>query len=157
MIHGSLEKINALSILGELEEHIFAAVICYAMARILTAGFGMVPGAKPCSAGLCGKVAALAICDSPPHKQRQQLCEWLSERQVLPSGGLNGRPEAPDVCYSWWVLSSLHGKLHWMTAHKLQAFHLGKQDETNGGVGDRRGIKRMFTLALGSQASFIRV
>jgi geranylgeranyl transferase type-2 subunit beta len=41
---------------------------------------------------------------------------WLCERQ-LPSGGLNGRPEKlPDVCYSWWVLSSLQiiGRLHWI-------------------------------------------
>lgn len=41
---------------------------------------------------------------------------WLCERQ-LPSGGLNGRPEKlPDVCYSWWVLSTLTilGRLHWI-------------------------------------------
>lgn len=32
---------------------------------------------------------------------------WLCERQV-DSGGLNGRPEKQaDVCYSWWILSSL--------------------------------------------------
>jgi len=32
---------------------------------------------------------------------------WLSERQC-DSGGLNGRPEKQaDVCYSWWILSSL--------------------------------------------------
>jgi len=41
---------------------------------------------------------------------------WLCERQ-LPSGGLNGRPEKlPDVCYSWWVLSTLTilGRLQWL-------------------------------------------
>lgn len=46
---------------------------------------------------------------------------WLCERQ-LPSGGLNGRPEKlPDVCYSWWVLSSLSilGRLHWINKDKL--------------------------------------
>jgi len=41
---------------------------------------------------------------------------WLCERQ-LPSGGLNGRPEKlPDICYSWWVLSTLAilGRLQWL-------------------------------------------
>ena len=32
---------------------------------------------------------------------------WLCERQTR-FGGFNGRPEkAPDVCYSWWILSTL--------------------------------------------------
>ncbi|KAM8716601.1 hypothetical protein ACLKA7_003476 [Drosophila subpalustris] len=55
---------------------------------------------------------------------------WLCERQ-LPSGGLNGRPEKlPDVCYSWWVLSSLTimGRLHWISSEKLQQFILSCQD-----------------------------
>lgn len=49
---------------------------------------------------------------------------WLCERQ-LPAGGLNGRPEKlPDVCYSWWVLSSLTilGRLHWINKDKLVIF-----------------------------------
>lgn len=47
---------------------------------------------------------------------------WLCERQ-LPSGGLNGRPEKlPDVCYSWWVLSSLSilGRLHWVDGESIR-------------------------------------
>lgn len=36
-----------------------------------------------------------------------ELKKWLALRQ-LGCGGLNGRPEkTEDVCYSWWVLSSL--------------------------------------------------
>ncbi|XP_023236076.1 geranylgeranyl transferase type-2 subunit beta-like isoform X3 [Centruroides sculpturatus] len=66
---------------------------------------------------------------------------WLSERQ-LPSGGLNGRPEKiPDVCYSWWVLSSLKilGCLHWIDKDKLIRFILACQDEETGGFSDRPG------------------
>jgi geranylgeranyl transferase type-2 subunit beta len=60
----------------------------------------------------------------------------------LPSGGLNGRPEKlPDLCYSWWVLSSLTiiGRLHWIDKHKLLRFILATQDEETGGFGDRPG------------------
>lgn len=66
---------------------------------------------------------------------------WLCERQ-LPSGGLNGRPEKlPDVCYSWWVLSSLTimGRLHWISSEKLQQFILSCQDTETGGFSDRTG------------------
>lgn len=54
---------------------------------------------------------------------------WLAERQ-LPSGGLNGRPEKlPDVCYSWWVFSSLNilGRDHWIDKDKLKTFILASQ------------------------------
>lgn len=54
---------------------------------------------------------------------------WLCERQ-LNSGGLNGRPEKlPDVCYSWWVLSSLTilGRLHWIQKDALVKFVLACQ------------------------------
>ena len=54
---------------------------------------------------------------------------WLCERQ-LPSGGLNGRPEKlPDVCYSWWVLSSLAilGRIHWIDSKKLTKYILACQ------------------------------
>ena len=53
---------------------------------------------------------------------------WLAERQ-LPSGGLNGRPEKlPDVCYSWWVLSSLSiiGRLSWIDSKALKKFILAR-------------------------------
>jgi geranylgeranyl transferase type-2 subunit beta len=66
---------------------------------------------------------------------------WLCERQ-LPSGGLNGRPEKlPDVCYSWWVLSSLTmlGRLRWIDHAKMRRYILACQDDETGGVADRPG------------------
>ena len=66
---------------------------------------------------------------------------WLAERQ-LPAGGLNGRPEKlPDVCYSWWVLSSLKiiGKLDWINKDKLTEFIQQSQDDETGGFSDRPG------------------
>jgi len=69
------------------------------------------------------------------------LGDWLCERQ-LPNGGLNGRPEKlEDVCYSWWVLSSMAmiGRLHWIDREKLVEFILSCQDEENGGIADRKG------------------
>ena len=64
---------------------------------------------------------------------------WLCERQV-DSGGLNGRPEKQaDVCYSWWILSSLSilGKVSWINRDKLAAFILRAQDDEDGGIADR--------------------
>ena len=55
-------------------------------------------------------------------------------------GGLNGRPQKlPDVCYSWWCLSSLAllDRLHWIDGAALTAFILGCQDPHAGGISDR--------------------
>src|SRR5688500_17184934 len=60
---------------------------------------------------------------------KELLGWWLSERQLI-SGGLNGRPEKlPDVCYSWWVVSSLSiiQRLHWIDIQKLTSFILESQ------------------------------
>ncbi len=57
---------------------------------------------------------------------KDKLGQWLSERQVE-QGGLNGRPEKlEDVCYSWWVASSLTniGRLSWIDGGKLANFIL---------------------------------
>jgi geranylgeranyl transferase type-2 subunit beta len=75
------------------------------------------------------------------HVDADLLGWWLCERQ-LPSGGLNGRPEKlPDVCYSWWVLSSLCilGRLHWIHREALVTFVLACQDPETGGFSDRPG------------------
>jgi len=67
------------------------------------------------------------------------LCHWLAERQT-PTGGFNGRPEkAPDVCYSWWILSSLEmmHRSDWIDKVGLGNFILRSQDPTNGGIADR--------------------
>jgi geranylgeranyl transferase type-2 subunit beta len=64
---------------------------------------------------------------------------WLCERQT-PGGGLNGRPQKlQDVCYTWWVLSSLSmlGRLHWVDRDRLVDFILNCQDEEEGGISDR--------------------
>ncbi|EDW12216.1 geranylgeranyl transferase type-2 subunit beta [Drosophila mojavensis] len=104
-------------------------------------GFGSKPGAEShagliyCCVGFLSLTHRLHLLDV------DKLGWWLCERQ-LPSGGLNGRPEKlPDVCYSWWVLSSLTimGRLHWISSEKLQQFILSCQDTETGGFSDRTG------------------
>ena len=78
-------------------------------------------------------VGALAIAKRLDLVNQDLLGEWLAERQ-LPNGGLNGRPEKlEDVCYSWWVLSSLAmiNRLHWIDREKLVAFILSCQVRLN--------------------------
>lgn len=104
-------------------------------------GFGSRPlseshaGLIYCCVGFLSVVQKLDVVD------RDTLAWWLCERQ-LPSGGLNGRPEKlPDVCYSWWVLSSLCmlGRLHWINFNALEKFILACQDIESGGFSDRPG------------------
>lgn len=79
------------------------------------------------SAWVC--IGALSILQSLDRIDRDRVGGWLSERQ-LPNGGLNGRPQKlEDVCYSWWVLSTLSvlGRLHWINAKKLSRFILSAQ------------------------------
>ena len=73
--------------------------------------------------------AALAILDRLDVIDQDTLAWWLAERQ-LPNGGLNGRPQKlEDVCYSYWVLSSLSilRKLSWIDSEKLIKFVLSAQ------------------------------
>ena len=66
-------------------------------------------------------VFCVQLCDAVDKIDHLFLGWWLAERQVK-AGGLNGRPEKlPDVCYSWWVLSSLciMGKMHWIDQKAL--------------------------------------
>ncbi|KAG5040939.1 hypothetical protein JHK82_013048 [Glycine max] len=86
--------------------------------------------------GICG---VKLIHGSLDLVDKDLLGWWLCERQVK-SGGLNGRPEKlPDVCYSWWVLSSLImiDRVHWISKEKLIKFILDCQDTENGGISDR--------------------
>ena len=74
-------------------------------------------------------IASLAILDRLDVVDQDMLGWWLAERQ-LPNGGLNGRPEKlEDVCYSFWVLSSMSipNKVPWINAEKLTAFILSAQ------------------------------
>lgn len=89
-------------------------------------GYGVGPGAESHAGQIYTCVGALAIANRLDLVDRDRLGGWLSERQ-LPNGGLNGRPEKlEDVCYSWWVMSSLAtiGRLHWVDGQKLATFIL---------------------------------
>ncbi|XP_025822089.1 geranylgeranyl transferase type-2 subunit beta 1-like isoform X3 [Panicum hallii] len=99
--------------------------------------FLVISGVKSTLVFCC--VGALAITGSLHHIDRDLLGWWLCERQCK-DGGLNGRPEKlADVCYSWWVLSSLImiDRVHWIDKEKLAKFILNCQDKENGGISDR--------------------
>ncbi|GJP62073.1 hypothetical protein CLOP_g13102 [Closterium sp. NIES-67] len=116
-----------------------AAVRFIASCQNFDGGFGSVPGGESHAGQIFCCVAALAIAGALSLVDRDLLGWWLCERQV-PAGGLNGRPEKlPDVCYSWWVLSSLVliDRVHWISAEKLKHFILQCQDEERGGISDR--------------------
>lgn len=86
-------------------------------------------------------VGTLTILDRLDVVDMDMLSWWLSERQ-LPNGGLNGRPQKlEDVCYSFWVLSSLSmlNKMDYIDANKLTSFILSAQDDEGGGIADRPG------------------
>mmetsp|Transcript_33101 Transcript_33101/g.39637 ORF Transcript_33101/g.39637 Transcript_33101/m.39637 type:complete len:420 (+) Transcript_33101:40-1299(+) len=107
-------------------------------------GFGSCPGAESHAGQIFCCVGALSIASSL-HRlgddNVELLAWWLAERQC-DSGGLNGRPEKQaDVCYSWWILSSLSilGKVDWINVDKLTGFILKAQDEDDGGIADRPG------------------
>ena len=89
-------------------------------------GYGVCPGAESHSGQIYACLGALSIAGRLDTVDKDKLGQWLSERQVE-GGGLNGRPEKlEDVCYSWWVASSLTmiGRLHWIDGGKLTAFIL---------------------------------
>lgn len=107
--------------------------------------FGLAPGAESHSGQVFTCVGALHIAGELDkflgETGKDRLGAWLSERQ-LRKGGLNGRPEKlEDVCYSWWVMSSLAliGRLHWIDKSKLTTFILQCQDLDDGGLADRPG------------------
>ncbi|XP_062080945.1 geranylgeranyl transferase type-2 subunit beta 1-like [Humulus lupulus] len=105
----------------------------------LDGGFGCTPGGESHVGQIFCCVGALAITGSLHNIDKDLLGWWLCERQVK-SGGLNGRPEKlPDVCYSWWVLSSLImiDRVHWINKEKLVKFILDCQDVENGGISYR--------------------
>jgi geranylgeranyl transferase type-2 subunit beta len=89
-------------------------------------GYGTSPGAESHSGQVFTCVGALTIAGRLDLVNQEKLGAWLSERQ-LKNGGLNGRPEKKeDVCYSWWVMSSMAmlNKLHWIDGEKLTKFIL---------------------------------
>lgn len=107
-------------------------------------GFGSCPGAESHAGQIFCCVGALSIASSLHllgDENVDLLAWWLAERQC-DSGGLNGRPEKQaDVCYSWWILSSLSilGKVDYINVNKLAGFILKAQDDEDGGIADRPG------------------
>ncbi|KIJ53392.1 hypothetical protein M422DRAFT_25757 [Sphaerobolus stellatus SS14] len=140
--------INALSLLdkkyitpGTASIDIDKVIDHITRCRNFDGGFGSNIGGESHAAQVFVCVAALAILDRLDIIDEQTLAWWLAERQ-LPNGGLNGRPEKlEDVCYSFWVLSSLSilKKLHWINSDALIAFILSAQDPEKGGIADRPG------------------
>ncbi|UNI14551.1 Protein geranylgeranyltransferase type II [Purpureocillium takamizusanense] len=133
---------NALSLLGLLSlVNVDKAVNHIATCANFDGGYGVRPGAESHSGQIFTCVAALHIAGRLDLVEEEKLGRWLSERQT-PGGGLNGRPEKKeDVCYSWWVLSSLAiiRRTHWIDREALISFILRSQDSENGGISDRPG------------------
>lgn len=107
-------------------------------------GFGCIPGAESHAGQIFCCIGALSLAnalDRVDESHFDRLGFWLCERQ-LPCGGFNGRPDKlEDVCYSWWVLSSLSmlGHVEWIDKEKLTAFICNCQDPDEGGIADRPG------------------
>jgi geranylgeranyl transferase type-2 subunit beta len=125
---------QALSLLSALDRVDVPLATTYIhKCRNFDGGFGLAPHAESHAGQVFTCLGALAIAgqlDIPENKSWIDTCGWwLSERQ-LPMGGLNGRPEKlEDVCYSWWVLSSLKmiGKQGWIDKEALVKFILSAQ------------------------------
>ncbi|KAH8831359.1 rab geranylgeranyltransferase [Flagelloscypha sp. PMI_526] len=134
--------VNALSLLGQLDKLDKELTASYiSQCRNFDGGFGSQIGAESHAGQIFVCVAALTILDRLDIIDKDTLAWWLSERQ-LPNGGLNGRPEKlEDVCYSFWVLSSLAmlQRVHWINDEKLTTFILSAQDTESGGIADRHG------------------
>ncbi|KAJ8097915.1 terpenoid cyclases/protein prenyltransferase alpha-alpha toroid [Lipomyces tetrasporus] len=133
---------QCLSILDKLDQFDVAKSVEYIdQCKNYDGGYGLVPGAESHAGQIFTCLGALSIANRLDLVDKDLLSWWLCERQV-PSGGLNGRPEKlPDVCYSWWVLSSLAilGRLDWIDRQKLREFILDAQDDELGGIADRKG------------------
>ena len=129
-LYGAL---NALSLLHMLHlVDVPKAVTHIQACANFDGGYGVSPGAESHAGQIFTCVGALAIAGRLDLVDRDRLGGWLSERQ-LPNGGLNGRPEKlEDVCYSWWVMSSMAviERLHWIDRDKLAQYILRCQVST---------------------------
>ena len=104
-------------------------------------GFGTQPGSETHAGQIYCCLGTLSILGGLHCVDEDNLGWWLCQRQ-LESGGLNGRPEKlPDVCYSWWVLTSLAilDKVDWISDERLRRYILASQDHEDGGIADRPG------------------
>jgi geranylgeranyl transferase type-2 subunit beta len=120
-------SLNALSLLRLLHlVDIPKAVEYIILCENFDGGYGASPGGESHAMQIFTCLGALAIAGRIDLVNKDKLGAWLSERQ-LGGGGLNGRPEKlEDVCYSWWVASSLEmiGRLHWIDGERLTKFIL---------------------------------
>ena len=136
--------LSCMSLLGRLDAgdiNVDKAMEFVGRCQNFDGGFGAVPGAESHAGQIFCCVGALSIGGGLQHVDEDLLGWWLSERQC-DSGGLNGRPEKQaDVCYSWWILSSLSilGRVSWINRDKLKHFILLCQDADDGGIADRPG------------------
>ena len=138
-LFGALLALSLLQLLHKVD--VPKAVNYVAQCANFDGGYGSSPGAESHSGQIYTCLGALAITNRLDLVNKDQLGVWLSERQVE-VGGLNGRPEKKeDVCYSWWVLSSLEmlGLRNWVDAKALERFILKCQDPIRGGIADRPG------------------
>ncbi|KAK7421929.1 Rab geranylgeranyltransferase [Neonectria punicea] len=138
-LYGAFNALSLLQLLSLVD--VEKAVAHITACANFDGGYGVGPGAESHSGQIFTCVAALSIVGRLDLVDKEKLGRWLSERQV-PCGGLNGRPEKKeDVCYSWWVLSSLEmiDRTHWIDRDALIAFILRCQDVENGGISDRPG------------------
>lgn len=131
-----------LAILGRMECVDIDKAVDYVVSCVnFDGGFGCIPGAESHAGQIFCCVGALKLCDALGRIDAERLGWWLCERQ-LDCGGLNGRPDKKeDVCYSWWVLSSLAmlEKVAWIDGDKLSDFIRQCQDGDDGGIADRPG------------------
>ncbi|KAK8894096.1 hypothetical protein M9Y10_022528 [Tritrichomonas musculus] len=132
----------SLSLLGRLDAvDVKKAVEWVKKCQNFDGGFGVVEGCESHAGQVFTALGALTIANAIDIVDKDSLGFWLSERQD-PKGGFNGRPEKlPDVCYSWWVGSSIAmiNKKNWVDADKLEEFVLSAQDAEDGGISDRPG------------------
>ena len=125
---------QTLSLLKALDRIDVPAAVKYIhRCRNFDGGFGLAPRAESHAGQVFTCLGSLSIVNQlhiPENKSWLDTCGlWLCERQ-LPMGGLNGRPEKlEDVCYSWWVLSSLKmiQRLNWIDCPALTKFILSAQ------------------------------
>lgn len=131
-----------LAILGRMDAVDVGSAADYIVSCVnFDGGFGCIPGAESHAGQVFCCVGALKLCNALGRIDADLLGWWLCERQ-LDCGGFNGRPDKKeDVCYSWWVLSSLAmlEKISWIDGEKLTQFICRCQDLEDGGIADRPG------------------
>ena len=140
----SYNAVSILKILGLLNENYInlkKATEYVLSCQNFDGGFGSIPGAESHGAYCFCCIGFLSVTNQLDLIDKNQTGRWLAERQTH-LGGFNGRPEKlPDVCYSWWVLSSMFmiGTENFFDKDLLIKFILECQDDELGGIGDRPG------------------